>query len=95
MLGSIARIAFSDRVVRRVSDDADAGHPRHSHKQDSLHTEPGQLAADGDNDIDYGVRNVAAVFPFSFRAGAHSPAGVVLAVPDADTAGLYEPYASD
>jgi magnesium-transporting ATPase (P-type) len=32
LLGSIPRVAISDRLVRRVADDADAHHPRHSHQ---------------------------------------------------------------
>jgi hypothetical protein len=33
----------SDGLVRRVADDADAHRPRHSYKQDSFHTEPGEF----------------------------------------------------
>jgi hypothetical protein len=32
LLGSIPSVAISDRLVRRVVDDADAHHPRHSYK---------------------------------------------------------------
>jgi len=32
LLGSIPSVALSDGLVRRIVDDADAHHPRHSHQ---------------------------------------------------------------
>ena len=32
LLGPVARVAVSDRLVRRITDDPDAHHPRHSHQ---------------------------------------------------------------
>src|ERR1035441_10423698 len=93
MLGSIPSVAISDRLVRRVIDDADAHHPRHSDKQDSLPTEPSQFGADGHNIINHGLWDLAPVFPNGLCAGLHSPAADVLANPGAHAARLHGPYA--
>src|ERR1700674_3113661 len=89
------RGGISDGLVRRVADDADAHHPRHSYQQNSLHTEPGELAADGNNVIHHGLRNVVAKFPIGPLAGPGATAAAVLADPDADSAQLCEPHTSD
>ena len=57
--------AISDRLVRGVVDDADAHHPRHSYKQDSLPAESSELGADSHNGINHGFWRVAAVFPLA------------------------------
>jgi P-type Mg2+ transporter len=69
LLGSVTRLIISDRLVRRVADDADAHHPRDSDQQDSVHPEPGQLAVDGDDVMHHRCRNVVAVFPLAPSLG--------------------------
>src|SRR5271165_6205882 len=95
MLGPIPRVAVSDRLVRRIADDADAHHSCDSHQQNSFSAEPGELAADGYNVIHHGVRDVAAELSSRPGTGTHAPSAAVLADPVADTAGLCGPYAND
>ena len=38
--------AVPDRLVRRIASDADAHHPHHPHRQDSVHRKPSQSGAD-------------------------------------------------
>src|ERR1700674_828439 len=85
------RGGISDGLVRRVADDADAHHPRHSYQQNSLLTEPRELAPDGNNFIHHALRNVVAVFPAGLFAGLGATAAAILADPDADAAWLCEP----
>jgi len=68
------RISISDWLVRRVIDDADAHHSRHSYKQDSVHTEPGESGSDGHNTTNHGFWDVVAIFPLGLCPGLHAPA---------------------
>ena len=54
--------AFPDWLVRRIADDANADHSRHSHQENSFYRGPCQLGADGHHCRDHGHRDVAAVF---------------------------------
>src|ERR1035437_10135742 len=94
MLGYFPCVAFSNRLVCRIADDADADHPRHSHQQDSLFPEPGKLGADRHNFIHHGLWDVAALFPRGLGAGLHASPANVLANPDAHAARLYGPDAN-
>ena len=93
VLAPIQRAALSDGLVRRVADDADADHPRHSHQQNSVSAEPRKLVADADDGSHYGLRSVASLLPAGLFAGPRPPAGALLAPPAADAACLRGPYA--
>ena len=93
VLAPIQRAAVSDGLVRRVADDADADHPRHSHQQDSVPAEPRKLVADADDGGHYGLRSVASLLAAGLFAGPRPPAGALLADPAADAACLRGPYA--
>ena len=86
---------ISDGLVRRIANDPNAHHSRHSNQSDSLHTEPGEFAADDYDVIHHGPRGMVAVFSPRLFAGACAPAGVVLADPDGDPALLCWAYPTD
>src|SRR4030095_9203585 len=88
LLGSRARLAFSNRLVRRVADHANADRPRHPHEQASLYPRPRELAAH-DNDRGYhGGRRLAALLAGGTGAWVHRIATPLLADPARDAAQL-------
>ncbi len=58
-----------------------------------LYSEPSEPAANADDAMRHGVRDVAPVFAGGIVAGLHATAIDVLADPDADPAGVHGPYA--
>src|SRR5580704_1099492 len=93
LLGSDPCVAVSNRLVRRVIDDANAHYSHHSYQQDPVPAKPGELDPDHHDNIDHGLWHVAAVFTCGFRIGIHAPAAALLANSATDIACLCGSYA--
>ena len=85
------RGALSDGLVRRVPDDADAHHPRHSHEPDPVPAESRQLATHRHDDGDHGHWPLPAGLSRGVRPGFRPAAARVLADPWRHTPGLRDP----
>ena len=72
-------VAVSNRLVCRISSDADAHHSHHSHRQDSLYRKQGECGADWHHDRDLHYRRDAAVHLGRRRARLYAAAAALLA----------------
>ena len=82
-----------NRLVCRVADHPDAGGPRDPHRQDPLHPEPRELAADADDAGHHGHRRVVALLAARAGTWLHRLAAALLAVVARDAALLCRSHA--
>lgn len=76
-------------MVCGIADDADVDYSHYTDEQDPVYSEPGELADDGDDGVDYGGGGVFAVFAVGGAVGLYAVAGDVLAAAVIDAVLLY------
>ena len=94
MLESYPSSPISDGMVCRVTDDADAHHPRDSYQQNPVSAEASEPGINHHDVIHHGRRGMATIFSCGLIARLHAIALAILANSNSDAAGVHESHSN-